>query len=155
VTHESLACADEGTLPFGWIGQTALAASTRGVPITDMMGDAGFDGHADAISTDTPIDAAEFHLICNLLITSLNDELHGAGKARMMRGTGSLGLQVMASAPTLRKGLQSLIKLYRLAGTFCDIELHEGNDVVRLRSWSRKCWQTGFTFSCVFCSRCR
>ncbi len=117
---------DHLTMPFGWVGQTALAASSRGLPISQMILDAGVAARSDHLAGDTPINAAEFHLICNLLITSLDDELHGAGKARMMRGTGALGLQVMASAPTLRAGLLSLIKLYRLAGTFCDLELHEG-----------------------------
>lgn len=123
------------TLPFGWIGQTALAASSRGVPISNMMLESGVGGKAGYLSSETPIDPAEFHLMCNLLITTLDDELHGAARARMMRGTGALGLQVMASAPTLRSGLQSLIKLYGLAGTFCHIELHEGSEAeLRIRS---------------------
>jgi AraC-like DNA-binding protein len=122
-------------LPFGWIGQTALAASARGVPIVDMILEAGIATNASHLECDTPIDPAEFHLICNLLITSLDDELHGAAKARMVRGTGALGLQVMASAPTLRGALHSLIKLYGLAGTFCDLELYEGVDAeLRIRS---------------------
>jgi AraC-like DNA-binding protein len=127
---------DEGnTLPYWWIGQTAIAASGRGVPINRMMLSSGVAEKAGGISGDTPVDPAEFHLICNLLITTLDDELHGAGKARMMRGTGALGLQVMASAPTLRAGLNSLIKLYQLAGTFCDLELIEGRDAeLRIRS---------------------
>jgi AraC-like DNA-binding protein len=123
------------TLPYWWIGQTAIAASGRGVPINRMMLRSGFAEKTGAISGDTRVDPAEFHLICNLLITTLDDELHGAGKARMMRGTGALGLQVMASAPTLRAGLNSLIKLYQLAGTFCDLELIEGRDAeLRIRS---------------------
>ena len=89
---------------------------------------AGVASKASRLCGETPVDAAEFHLICNLLITSIDDELHGACKARMLRGTGALGLQVMAAAPTLRVAIQSLIKLYRLAGTFCDLELIEGVD---------------------------
>jgi AraC-like DNA-binding protein len=114
------------TMPFQWIGQTAIAASSRGVPIDQMMLGSGIAAKMGCLSNNTPIDPAEFHLFCNLLITTLDDELHGAGKARMMRGTGVLGLQVMASAPTLRMSLQSLIKLYKVAGTFCDIDLIEG-----------------------------
>jgi AraC-like DNA-binding protein len=123
------------TLPYWWIGQTAIAASGRGVPINRMMLSSGVAESEGCLSSSTPVDPAEFHLICNLLITTLDDELHGAGKARMMRGTGALGLQVMASAPTLRVGLLSLIKLYGLAGTFCDLELVEGPDAeLRIRS---------------------
>jgi AraC-like DNA-binding protein len=121
-------CNNHSTLPFGWIGGTALAASVRGVPIDDMMLSAGVGGKTAILNPDTPINPAEFHLICNLLIKTVDDELHGAGKARMMRGTGTLGLQVMAAAPTLRAGLQSLIKLYGVAGNFCALELHERED---------------------------
>ena len=84
------------------------------------MQDAGVE-----IKPDLMLDAAEFHLMCNLLISALDDELHGAARSRMERGTGALGLQLMAAAPSLHAAIRSLADFYRLAGSFCSLTLRE------------------------------
>ena len=122
-------------MPFGWIGRTAKDAASRGVPVFELLAAAGVAGGAQ-VSDDTALDAAEFHLMCNLLIDAVDDELHGAGRRRMVRGTGALGLQLMASARNLRAAIVSLARFHRMAGEFCELELveHDAEAEIRIRS---------------------
>ncbi len=125
------------TLNYCWIGATAALSARRGVPIHDALLRGGVAPEAGAIHDDTPIGAAEFHLICNTLIAMHDDELHGASRRGMPRGTGSLGLRIMSSADDLRTAITMLLKFYSMVGTFCDFTFQEAEGLATITILSR------------------
>lgn len=125
------------TLAYRWIGATAELSARRGVPIHDALLRGGVAPDASAIRDDTPIGAAEFHLICNTLIAMHDDELHGASRRGMPRGTGALGLRILSSAGDLRTAITMLLKFYGMVGTFCDFTFHEAEGLATITILSR------------------
>lgn len=111
------------TMPFGWIGQTASVAASRGLCVEQTLLEAGIAAKQERIASGTRLSPAEWLLMCVLLINSVDDEMHGTTRNRMRRGTASLGVKLLGSGANLGAAIGNLFHFYELAGGFCRGEL--------------------------------
>lgn len=121
----------QSVMQFGWIGQTAAVAAGRGAKVENLLLEAGIASRQGHIHRDTWLSPAEYMLMCVLLINSVDDEMHGATRARMRRGTASMGAKVLATGKTLGAAINTLFRFYDIAGGFCAVSCDvEGADAV-------------------------
>lgn len=111
------------SLPFGWAGGSAAMAATRGVPIVELLLDAGVEGSRNCIADQAALSAAQYMLMGVGIINLVDDEMHAISRTRMPRGTVSTGLRIMASARSLRTAIEALGKFYGLIGQKQKVEL--------------------------------
>lgn len=124
------------SLPFGWIGQTALATAARGVDIEAQLLQLGVAAGEGALQATTPIDPAEYLLMCVRVINVVDDEMHGATRVRMRRGTAGLGVKLLGAGSSLGAGVASLFRYYGIAGGFCRAELARDERTAVVRIWA-------------------
>lgn len=110
-------------MPFGWIGQTAGALSTRGVDVEAQLLALGVGGELGRLDPLTALTPTEYTLMCVRVINMVDDEMHGTTRSRMRRGTASLGLKLFGTGRTLGAAIESLFRFYDIAGGFCDARL--------------------------------
>ena len=103
-------------LPFFWAGRTAAIAASRGVPILDILSDAGVGEINDGINDNTVLSLAQYTLMNVAIINLVDDEMHAISRVRMPRGTHSTGLKIMASARSFQAAIESFAKFYDLMG---------------------------------------
>lgn len=120
------------TLPFGWIGQTAVALGARGIDIEDQLLELGIGAGKGRIDDATPLNAGEYMLMCVRVINAVDDEMHGTTRGQMRRGTAALGHKLFGTGATLGQALDFLVRFYGIAGSFCDIRLCREEGLVRL-----------------------
>lgn len=124
------------SIPFGWIGQTALASASRGIDIEGQLLQLGINAGGASIGPETPISPAEYLLMCVRVINAVDDEMHGATQARMRRGTAALGVKLLGTGANLGTAIGSLFRFYEIAGGFCHAELarDERKAIIRIRA---------------------
>lgn len=114
---------DKTTMPFGWIGLTARLAAQAGADVRHAMAEAGIREGEGLVEDASPIDPAEFLLMCLLIINAVDDEMHGAARSRMMRGSANMVVRAMASTRTLQEAIETAVRFFVIAGAYCRVEL--------------------------------
>lgn len=114
---------DDGVMRFGWIGHTAKLTADQGFDVRRPMFDAGVRAGDDLLGDDSPVDPAAFLLMCALIINAVDDEMHGAARTRMVRGSANLAVSAMASAATLQDAIETTVRFFGIAGAYCRLEL--------------------------------
>ncbi|WP_068876465.1 AraC family transcriptional regulator [Phenylobacterium sp. CCH9-H3] len=127
---------DPAVMPFGWIGRTARLAAEAGVDVLPGLADAGVGAGDGPLQDASPVDPAEYLLMCALVINAVDDEMHGAARTRMLRGTANLVVQAMAANRTLQGAIETAVRFFVIAGAYCRIELSvsDGEAHLRIRS---------------------
>jgi AraC-like DNA-binding protein len=120
-----IATSVQPVMPFTWMGQTAVVAARRGIDVESLLINAGIAAGREGIGPDTFLDPAEYNLMCGLLITSIDDEMHGATRSRMRLGTASMGVKLMFTARSLGAAIVTLFRFYDMAGGFCTVRLDQ------------------------------
>jgi AraC-like DNA-binding protein len=131
-------------MPLGWIGHTAKLAAGEGVDVLPAVAQASL-GPGGRFSERSPVGAAEYLLMCVLIINGMDDEMHGVTRGRMSRGTANLMVQAAASSPRLAGAIASFQRFFEIAGAFCRIELqqdeHEAHILIRSESGDARAQQ--------------
>lgn len=119
-------------MPLGWIGHTARLAAREGYDVRGDLAAAGAIGGAADLDDGAPLGAAEYLLMCALIINAMDDEMHGVSSARMTRGTANLMVQAVASARDLAGAIDTFRRFFVVAGTYCRIGLETSGGDARL-----------------------
>lgn len=106
-------------MSFRWIGRTLDATARRGLDVETLLLESGIGAGHNGPIEDVWFDAAEYMLMCALVINAVEDEMHDTARARMRPGTAFLGARLVASASTLGDAIDTLVRLFDIAGTFC------------------------------------
>ena len=124
------------SMPFGWMGQTMSVGASRGLKVEEVLLSSGIAAEHDRIVGETPLSPAEYILMCVLLINAVDDEMHGATRSRMRRGTSSLGIKLLGSGTHLGAAIVSLFRFFDLAGESCRAKLvqTERSAIVEIRA---------------------
>lgn len=123
---------DKATMPFGWIGLTARLTAQAGADVRFALAEAGVCEGEGLIEDASPIDPAEFLLMCMLVINTVDDEMHGAARSRMMRGSANMVVRAMASTRTLQEAIETAVRFFVIAGAYCRVELATSDDEARI-----------------------
>ncbi|MGA0600254.1 AraC family transcriptional regulator ligand-binding domain-containing protein [Caulobacter sp. KR2-114] len=116
-------------MPLGWIGHTASLAARQGYDVRPDLEAAGAAARLDGTS---PLGAAEYLLMCALIINAVDDEMHGVSRGRMNRGTANLMVQAVAATRDLAGAIDTFSRFFVVAGTFCRLSLETSGDEARL-----------------------
>lgn len=119
-------------MPMGWIGHTADLAARQGYDARTDLVRAGAAEHASALDDRAPLGAAEYLLMCALIINAVDDEMHGVSIGRMTRGTANLMVQAVASARDLASAIDTFCRFFVVAGTFSRVSLETMGPEARL-----------------------
>jgi AraC-like DNA-binding protein len=132
----AVADADPPVMPFGWIGHTARLAAESGVDVLSSMAQAGVGAGEGPLEDASPIGPAEYLLMCALIINAVDDEMHGAARSRMIRGSANLVVKAMAASRTLQDAIETAVRFFVIAGAYCRIELSvsDGEAQIMIRS---------------------
>lgn len=118
-------------MSYRWMGRTLQGAARRGLKSEDLVRPAGIAARHDGPLNHASLDPAEYMLMCGLLIAAVDDEMHDTTRSRMRVGTASLGLSVAASAQTLEAAIDTLVRFFDVAGTYCLLGKEKlGDDVL-------------------------
>ncbi|MFC4257712.1 helix-turn-helix domain-containing protein [Marinobacter lacisalsi] len=109
-------------LKLGWIAQTAIIASQRGVDPSYLLSDIFTKQLKGQPDYNQALDPWECTLFCSRLIGTVEDELHGVANSPMKIGTAATGLRVMVSAKSLGAAIDALIRYYSLVNSSCSIQ---------------------------------
>lgn len=110
-------------MPFGWIGRTARLAAEAGADVLPGLAQAGVGADDGPLQDATALGPAEYLLMCALVINAVDDEMHGAARTRMTRGTANLVVKAMAANRTLQGAIETAIRFFDIAGAYCRVEL--------------------------------
>lgn len=116
---------------FNWIGKTIEAAAAGGLDVRPRLAHAGVLSAASP-DAEAPIGPAEFLVMCAILINAADDEMHGAAKSRMARGTANLVVKSIGAVGTLQSAVETMIRFFAIAGVYCRLHLATGNGSARI-----------------------